>query len=158
MFFKKKIKQKPNIVICSLLDVNAEVRAFFDVEADCDEKLPMLYFSMYDIKDKKKKRMSDIIVDCDTRKDELFDLIKFLRDWNFKKFLSYYYLSCNCETDLFKFMKLKKEYFNDKEDNMYICYFSSGGNFKRKQTIEVNITKDQAKVLASQLESFLNSM
>lgn len=165
MFGKKKKEIKSNIPICSLLDANAKVRTFFDVEADWDKQFPVLYFQMYDIKDKKKKRMSDIIVGYKKQiDDEVFknrtkdlkNLIIFLKDWeSFEKVSSNFYLDCDCFEDLFKFTKLKKEYFKDKEDNMYIDFFSSGGNFKKKQTIEVNITKDQALVLAEQLENFL---
>lgn len=159
--FKKKEEQKPNIPVCSLLDTDAEVRTFFDAEADWDEKFQVLYFFMYDIKDKKKRRMSDIVVSYDKRKDDLADLIKFLRDWNFsaaKYGIGYaprFWLDCDCLSDAFRFTKIKKELYNDKEDKVYIDFFSSGWSLKKKQTIEVNITKEQAKVLARQLESFL---
>lgn len=159
--FKKREEQKPNISVCSLLDANAETRTFFDVEADWDGKFRVLYFLMYDIKDKKKKRMSDIVVSYDKRKDDLNDLIRFLKDWKFsatKYGIGYaprFWLDCDCLSDTFRFTKIKKELYNDKEDNVYIDFFSSGGNFKRKQVVEVNITKDQAKILVEQLENFL---
>lgn len=160
--FKKKEEQKPNIPVCSLLDADAKVRAFFDVEADWDEKFQVLYFFMYDIKDKKKRRMSDIVVSYDKRKDGLVDLIKFLRDWNFsatKYGIGYaprFWLDCDCLSDAFRFTKIKKELYNNDNDNVYIDFFSSGGSFKKKQTTEVNITRDQAEVLANQLERFLS--
>lgn len=157
MFGKKKKEIKSNIPICSLLDVNAKVRTFFEVEADWDKQFPVLYFMMFDIKDKKRKRMSDIIVDYSKRKDDVLKLVQFLREWSFDKDkTSSYYFACDCNTDLFAFTKLKKGYFReDKDDNMCIDFFSSGGTFKRNQIIEVNIIKDQALVLADQLERFL---
>lgn len=151
----KKKEVKPNIPVCSLLDANAKVRTFFDVEADWDEQFPVLYFMMYDIKDKKKRRMSDIVVDYSKRKDDVLKLVQFLRKWSFDKDkTSLYYFACDCNTDLFAFTKLRN-FREDKDDNMYIDFFSSGGSFRKKQTIEVNITKDQALVLANQLERFL---
>lgn len=154
--FKKK-EQKPNIPICSLLDADAKVRTFFDVEADCDEKFQVLYFSMYDIKDKKKRRMSDIVVRYDERKDDLIGLIKFLKDWKFSAtgYAPRFWLDCNCLSDAFRFTKIKKEIYNDREDKVYIDFFSLGGSFKKKQVTEAGITRDQAEVLAKRLESLL---
>lgn len=152
----KKEEQKPNISVCSLLDVTTKVRTLFEVEADWDEKFPVLYFFMYDIKDKKKKRMSDIVVRYDERKDDLVNLIKFLKDWNFSATkCSHFWLDCDCLSDAFRFTKIKKELYNDEDDNVYIDFFSSSGNFKKKQITEVNITKDQAEILAEQLERLL---
>lgn len=159
--FKREIEQVPNIPICSLLDADAKIRTFFDVEADPDDQFPVLYFFMYDIEDKKKKRMSDIIVNYRTKENDIIDLIKFLKNWNFSTVklnmdsAPKFWLDCDCLVDGFRFIKIKKEVYNEKEDNMYIDFFSSGGNFKRKQVIEVNITKQQAEVLANQLENFL---
>lgn len=158
---QKKEEQKSNISICSLLDADAKVRTFFDVEADRDEKFQILYFFIYDIKDKKKRRMSDIVVNYVSRKEDLINLIKFLRNWNFSinkenaDLVPRFWLDCNCLSDAFRFVKTKKEVQNEKEDHVYIDFFSSGGNFKKNQTIEANITRDQAEVLANQLENFL---
>lgn len=158
-FFKKNCieTEQTNRPLCALLDLKAAVRTFFDVEYDYDPKFKVLYFTMYDIKDKKKKRSSEIIVNYTERVPEIESLVEFLNDWDFdSEKLPKFFLSCDCGADLFKFYKLKKDAFGDDEDNMYIDYFCTGrGRFRRKQTIEVNITRQQAELLASRLTEFL---
>lgn len=152
-----KIKEPTNRPLCALLDIKAAVRTFFDVEYDYDPKFKVLYFTMYDIKDKKKKRASDIIVSYIDRAFEIESLVEFLNDWDFgTDEMPKFFLDCDCGADLLKLFKVKKDAFGDDEDNMYIDYFSSGsGRFRRKQTIEVNITRQQAELLASRLTEFL---
>lgn len=140
----KKTKEKSSTqsaYVCSLFD--AESRGAFEVEKD----ETTFCFSMSFLK--KKKSQTEIIVSSDDEKLE--SLVEFLNDWNFNE-IETFHLDCDCGTDLLKFTKLKKDLFNDKCDNCYVDYFFSGSKrIKKGSALEVNITKDQCLVLASQL-------
>lgn len=157
------MKEHKNISICTLVDSSEKVNKIFEVESDWDPDFHVLYFTMYDAKDKNKKRASDIIVDYDpngeqivgNQRQHLEDLIKFLTNWDFKT-AENFYLSCKCRADLMSFLKLKKDFFNDDNDNMYVDYYYSGiGKMHRKQVIEVNLSKEQAIFLGKEIKKYL---
>lgn len=130
--------------VCSLMDKHSDPHTFLDVERYDD------YFSfmMYDIKDKKKRRSSDIVV---KDRDALMRLVEFLNEWDFTD-IEKMFVECNCGFDALKFTKVKKDYYNEEEDSVYIDYYwSFHGRVGNRNVIEVEISKDQALVLANQL-------
>lgn len=145
---KKKFEDDTK-TICSLFDTTS--REVLDVFTD----VYFVYFKMFPLNHKTKA--TGILVKATS--SELKELIKFLKDWNFREDeTKEFYLNCDCGTDLFKFTKLKKEYYKDEHDNCYIEYFYSGfGKIKKGTAIELNVTKDQCRVLAEQISELLSA-
>lgn len=97
---------------------------------------------------KKDKLCSDIVINVNKDQAELQGLLQFLKTEVDKGKTKFFYLNCDCLSDMYRFVK-------DEDQQLYIEYWTFGGQGRRSCCEDVST--DNAKDLAEFLEGMIDA-
>lgn len=98
----------------------------FTISQDIDPQFSDEYYFAIE---KNKKIQNDIVININKNQDQLKGLFTFLKEKVKKDEVKFYYLSCDCYSDLYRFVK--------DDDTLYIEYWTFGGQGNKKDRIDM---------------------
>lgn len=115
---------------------------YFTVSRDID---PDFYKEYYFAIERDRKVQSDIVINIDKDQEALRGLLAFLKMEVKKDETKFYYLNCDCLSDMYRFVR--------DNDTLYIEYWTFGGQGKKSYRTDMSTqyVKDLAKFLEDEL-------
>lgn len=102
---------------------------YFTISRDTD---PDFYKEYYFAIERKGKVQNDIVLNIDKDQDALRGLLAFLKTEVKKEETKFYYLNCDCLSDMYRFVR--------DDDTLYIEYWTFGGQGRKSYRIDFSTT------------------